>query len=366
MSVTPSSALRPAVDSNPLATGSSPLAIGLLLIALILVPFVSSEYVTQVIVMPVLILGLAGLGLNLLTGYTGQISLGAGGFMAVGAYATYALAVHGGIQFFPLAIVLAGVITAAVGWVFGLPSVRIKGFYVMVTSLAAQFFFEWLFLKFPWFYNFGDVPTISLPPMSLFGFDVDGSYVVRYYFTLSLVVVLTWMASNLISSHVGRNWMAIRDMDTAAGVIGIDSKKYKSLAFAISAFYLGIAGALWGFIFLGTTSIGSFQIDRSFQILFIIIIGGMSSIRGNYIGAAFIFLLPLVIDHAAKTFVGDMVSPGFLSNLQKFLFGVLIIVFLIKEPDGIDKLLRQLTARLWRRTPTKKDNERGAQSEPNR
>ncbi|MBK5933610.1 amino acid/amide ABC transporter membrane protein 2 (HAAT family) [Rhodovulum imhoffii] len=319
-----------------------------LLAALVLVPLITTEYVTQVVVLPVLVLGLAGLGLNILTGYAGQISLGSGGFMAVGAYAAYVLAIHGGITFFPLTLLLAGVIAGLVGWVFGLPSIRIKGFYVMVTSLAAQFFFEWLFLKFPWFYNYGDVPTISLPPMGLFGLDINGSYVIKYYFTLAFVVALTWMASNLIKSHVGRNWMAIRDMDTAAGVIGIDSKKYKALAFTISAFYLGIAGALWGFIFLGTTSVGSFQIDRSFQILFIIIIGGMSSIRGNYIGAAFIFLLPLVIDYFAKTFIGDTVSPGVLSNFQKFLFGALIIIFLIKEPDGIDKLLRQLMGRVRR------------------
>lgn len=318
----------------------------LLLAALTALPYLSSEYVVQVIVLPVLILGLAGLGLNILTGYTGQISLGSGGFMAVGAYATYALAVHGGITFFPLAILFAGLITGFTGWLFGLPSIRIKGFYVMVTSLAAQFFFEWLFLKFPWFYNYGDVPTISLPPMSLFGFEIDSSYIVKYYFTLAVVVFLTWIASNLINSHIGRNWMAIRDMDTAAGVIGIDSKKYKSLAFSVSAFFLGTAGALWGLIFLGTTSVGSFQIDRSFQILFIIIIGGMSSIRGNYIGAAFIFLLPLVIDYFAKTFIGETVSPGLLSNFQKFLFGVMIIIFLIKEPEGLDRLVRQFILKL--------------------
>lgn len=317
-----------------------------LLVALVFLPMLGSEYLIQVIVLPVLILGLAGVGLNLLTGYTGQISLGAGGFMAVGAYITFTLAVHGGITFFPLAILIAGLVTAVVGLIFGLPSIRIKGFYVMVTSLAAQFFLEWLFSKYPWFYNYGDVPTISLPPMNLLGLDINGSVDVRYYFTLAIVVLLTWVAKNLVQSHVGRNWMAIRDMDTAAGVIGINSGKYKALAFTISAFYLGIAGALWAFIFLGTASVLSFQIERSFQILFIIIIGGMGSIRGNYIGAAFIFLLPLGIDYAAKAFMGDALGPGFLSNFQKFLFGVLIIVFLIKEPDGIDKLLRTLWGRL--------------------
>ena len=345
VSASPSEATNNGIASV-LPRSASALGLLFLLIALVLVPVFGSEYLVRVIVLPVLILGLAGVGLNLLTGYTGQISLGSGGFMAVGAYATFVLAVHGNLLFFPLTILIAGLVAAVVGWLFGLPSMRIKGFYVMVTSLAAQFFMEWLFLKFPWFYNYGDVPTISLPPMTLLGLDINGSFEVRYYFTLAIVVLLTWMAHNLVHSHVGRNWMAIRDMDTAAGVIGVNSKRYKSLAFTISAFYLGIAGALWGFIFLGTTSVGSFQIDRSFQILFIIIIGGMGSIRGNYIGAAFIYLLPLLIDHSARTYISDMVSPGLLSNLQKFIFGVLIIVFLIKEPDGIDKLLRQLWQRL--------------------
>lgn len=344
----PSTEISQEILSGSLTDKIPRLSLLALLFVLVIFPVFGSEYFVNVIVLPVLILGLAGVGLNLLTGYAGQISLAAGGFMAVGAYSTFVLAVHANLTFFPLAIFIAGLITGLTGLLFGLPSIRIKGFYVMVTSLAAQFFFEWLFLKVPWFYNFGDVPTISLPPMSLLGLDIDGSVAIRYWFTLAIVLILTWAARNLIHSHVGRNWMAIRDMDTAAGVIGIDSGRYKSLAFAISAFYLGIAGALWGFIFLGTTSVGSFQIERSFQVLFIIIIGGMGSIRGNYIGAAFIFLLPLLIDYSAKTFIGDMVSPGMLSNLQKFIFGALIIVFLIWEPDGVDKLLRQFWARFKR------------------
>ncbi|GLQ73698.1 branched-chain amino acid ABC transporter permease [Vibrio penaeicida] len=312
----------------------------------ILFPMVMSEYWVSAVLLPVLILALAGIGLNLLTGYTGQVSLGAGGFMAVGAYATYAFAVHGNIQFLPLTILLGGVVAAIVGFLFGLPSSRLKGFYVMVTSLTLQFFIEWLFTQVAWFYNFGAVPTISLPPMELFGLDINDSSTVRYYFSILVIFGLTWVACNLVKSPVGRNWMSIRDMDTAAGVIGINARKYKTLAFAVSGFYLGIAGALWAFVFLGTASTLSFQIERSFQILFIIIIGGMGSIRGCYIGAAFIFLMPISIDYFVKTFLGGSIDPGILSNLNKVIFGVLIIWFLIKEPEGITRMVSNLAARI--------------------
>ena len=312
---------------------------------LLLVPAVATEYWLSAIILPVLVLSLAGIGLNLKTGYAGQVSVGAGGFMAVGAYGMFCFAIHGNVLNFPLAMLLGGMMAAVAGFLFGLPSSRIKGFYVMVTTLAAQFFIEWLFTKVAWFYNYGSVPTISLPPMTFFGLDINDDPVVRYYYTVFVVLGLTWVASNLIRSPVGRNWMAIRDMDTAAGVIGIDSKKSKILVFTVSGFFLGIAGALWAFIFLGTTSTLSFDITRSFQILFIIIIGGMSSIRGNYIGAAFIYLLPITIDYLVKTFLGGTLDPGFLSNVNKIIFGSLIIFFLIKEPDGIDKLIRSLASK---------------------
>lgn len=312
--------------------------------ALLIVPFIATEYWMSVIVLPVLILALAGIGLNMLTGYAGLVSLGAGGFMAAGAYAMFCFAIHADIRSFPLALLLAGFATAFVGFLFGIPSARIKGFYVMVTTLAAQFFLGWLFIKVPWFYNFNEVPTVTLPPMTLFGLDINGDPVVRYYFTVFVVLALTWLACCIIHSPIGRNWMAIRDMDTAAGVIGINAKKYKIVAFAVSSFYIGIAGAFWAFIFLGTASTRSFTIERSFQILFIIIIGGMSSIRGNFIGAAFIFLLPIFIDYIVKTFLGGSLDPGFLSNMNKVIFGSLIIAFLIKEPEGIDKMVRNTSA----------------------
>ena len=319
--------------------------IGLLALAFIVVPLWGNDYWLNAILIPFLVLSLAGLGLNLLTGYTGQTSVGAAGFMAVGAFATYGLLLRiPGIPL-PLALLGGGLIAAFVGLLFGIPSARIKGFYLMVTTLAAQFFLEWVFGKFPWFYNFASSGTISAPRLELFGYSL-ASPVGRYLLTLSCVVLLTWVAVNLVRSQVGRNWMAIRDMDTAASVVGIPVDRYKRLAFAVSSFYLGIAGALWAFAYLGTASAGSFDINRSFQILFIIIIGGMGSIAGNFVGAAFISLLPILLSHAGQALFGGSVDAGQLQNLQKIIFGVLIIVFLIKEPEGLIRLLHNLRDRL--------------------
>jgi branched-chain amino acid transport system permease protein len=316
----------------------------LLLFIFVIVPLIGNDYWLGAILVPFLILSLAGLGLNLLTGYAGQTSLGSGGFMSVGAFATFGFVVHGGVPL-PVALFLSGLITAGAGLLFGLPSDRIKGFYLMVSSLAAQFFFEWLFQKFPWFYNYDSSGTIELPQLHVFGLNV-GSPLGRYLTTLVIVVALTWFAANLVRSQTGRSWMAIRDMDTAAAVIGIPVYRTKVLAFAVSSFYLGIAGALWAFVYLGSASVQSFGISRSFEVLFIIIIGGMGSISGNFIGAAFISLLPLAIDHVAQHFFAGHVDAGLLQNIQKAVFGLLIIWFLIKEPDGLTRLFKTVAERL--------------------
>jgi branched-chain amino acid transport system permease protein len=323
-----------------------PIGLGaLLLIAFVIVPLTGNDYWLNAILIPFLVLSLAGLGLNLLTGYTGQTSVGAAGFMAVGAFATYGFLLRLPELGLPVALLGGGLISAVVGFVFGLPSSRIKGFYLMVTTLAAQFFLEWLFVKFPWFYNYGSSGTISAPKLALFGHDLN-TPVGRYLLTLTTVLLLTWIAINLVKSQIGRNWMAIRDMDTAAAVIGIPVVRYKHLAFAVSSFYLGIAGALWAFAYLGTASASSFDINRSFQILFIIIIGGMGSIAGNFVGAAFISLLPILLSHTGQVLFGGAVDAGQLQNLQKIIFGVLIILFLIKEPEGLIRLLSNLRERL--------------------
>lgn len=323
------------VDSIGLkAVGVVALA-GLLLAA----PFLASEYWINAIIVPFLILSLAGLGLNLLTGYAGQLSLGAGAFMMVGAYATFALQLRVPDLPLPLALIVAGVISGAVGMAFGLPSTRIKGFYLIVSTLAAQFFFEWLFLKFPWFYNGNSSATISLSRgLSFFGLDANAPHG-RYYLTLGIVALVTLLSFNLVRSQTGRNWMAIRDMDTAAAVIGVPIFRAKLQAFAVSSFILGIAGALWAFAYLGSASVQSFGLTRSYQILFIIIIGGLGTIRGAYLGAAFVSLLPLALDWLFQQLFSGHVDAGLLQNIQKAIFGILIIWFLIKEPEGLSRLL---------------------------
>jgi len=312
----------------------------LLAFAFIGVPLLGNDYWFSAILIPFLVLSLAGLGLNLLTGYAGQLSLGSAAFMAVGAFATYNLELR--VPGLPLlaSILLGGVIAALVAIVFGLPSLRIKGFYLLVSTLTAQFFVEWVLTRFSWFTNGSASGVISAPPLWVAGRDFS-SPMGRYWLTLAVVAGLFWLGANLVRSELGRHWMAVRDMDTAAAVIGIPLLKTKLLAFAISGFFLGVAGSLWAFTYLGTVEPHGFDLSRSFQILFIIIIGGLGSVLGNFFGAAFIVLFPVLLSHLAALLPAGLIAAGQLENLQKIVFGTLIIVFLIKEPEGL--------ARLWQR-----------------
>ncbi|MBJ2348201.1 MULTISPECIES: branched-chain amino acid ABC transporter permease [Pseudomonas] len=310
----------------------------LLAVAFVVVPWVGNDYWLSAILIPFLVLSLAGLGLNLLTGYAGQLSLGSAAFMAVGAFATYNLEVR--VDGLPLliSIALGGLAAALVSALFGLPSLRIKGFYLLVSTLAAQFFVGWALTRFGWFSNDSASGVISAPRLDIFGVNLDAP-AGRYLLTLTVVVALFWLGKNLVRSELGRQWMAVRDMDTAAAVIGIPLAKTKLLAFALSGFYLGVAGALWAFAYLGTVEPHGFDLSRSFQILFIIIIGGLGSLLGNFLGAAFIVLFPVLLSNLVSLLPGGLVDAGQLENLQKMFFGALIILFLIKEPEGL--------ARLW-------------------
>jgi branched-chain amino acid transport system permease protein len=323
------------------------LAVALLLaVAYIVIPLIANEYWLRSILVPFLVYSLAALGLNILTGYAGQVSLGSAGFMAVGAFAAYNLAIRLDLPFY-LYLPMAGLITAAVGLVFGLPSLRIKGFYLIVTTLAAHFFIEWIFTKVPWFTNYTPSGVISAPPMAAFGFVFD-SPVERYLVTLAIVSVLALAAKNMVRSSIGRAWMAIRDMDVAAEIIGIPMLKTKLLAFAISSFYLGIAGALWAFVYLGAVDAQAFDLARAFQVLFMIIIGGLGSILGSFLGAGFIVLLPIAITNLAALFGGTL-AANTLANLEHIIFGALIIFFLIVEPHGLARLwqIGKEKLRLW-------------------
>ncbi|CAE6762195.1 branched-chain amino acid ABC transporter permease [Paraburkholderia nemoris] len=321
------------------------LAAILALIAFIAVPILGNDYWLNAILIPFLVLSLAGLGLNLVTGYAGQFSLGSAAFMSVGAYATYNLMVR--VPGLPLVVdlLLGGLITAAVGAVFGLPSLRIKGFYLIVSTLAAQFFVEWIFTRVSWFSNEDTSGVLSAPRLTVFGWKID-TPAARYLLVLGVTTVLFILATRLVRSELGRRWMAVRDMDTAARVIGIPTGRTKLLAFALSSFVIGIAGALWAFAYLGTVEPHGFDLNLSFQVLFIIIIGGMGSIGGNFLGAAFIVLLPILLSNAAGALASVGIEAGQLQNLQKILFGTLIIVFLIKEPDGLARLVQTARNRL--------------------
>jgi branched-chain amino acid transport system permease protein len=314
--------------------------LGLLLFAVAAVPAFGDDYWLTAILIPFLILALAGLGLNLLTGLAGQLSVGSAAFMAIGAYTAYNVSLR--LPGVPLLVsfALGGVAAALVGVFAGLPSLRIKGFYLVVSTLAVQFFVEWALTRFRWFSNDNASGIVSVPPLSVFGWDVS-SPVGRYLLTLGVVVALTALALRIPRSEIGRRWMAVRDMDVAAAVIGIPVLRTKLLAFAISSFYCGVAGALWGFTYLGTFDPRTWELTRSFQMLFIIIIGGMGSIIGSFLGSAFMLLLPIAMSQLGAVVLGGSIDQGALENYKKIAFGVLIVTFLIWEPGGL--------ARLWRR-----------------
>jgi len=325
--------------------------IGLVAVAFLVVPVIGNEYWLGSILIPTLILSIAALGLNILTGYCGQLSLGTGAFMAAGAYMSYKFATN--IEGLPIvvSILMGGVSAAAIGVAFGLPSLRIKGFYLAVTTLAAQFFLLWLFQKVPWFVNnsISGVPTA--PPREVFGFLVTGaeaSAEARYVFVLGFTVVLALIATNLVRGRIGRMWMAIRDMDIAAELIGIKPLQTKLLAFAVSSFYCGVAGALWSLCYINTVEATAFDIFRSFTVLFMVIIGGLGSILGSFLGAFFIFLLPIFLNNA-PTWIGLSVPSDVITHIEFMVFGAMIIFFLIVEPHGLARLwaITKEKLRLW-------------------
>ena len=328
--------------------------IGVLLLiafAFIGVPMLADEYMLRAILIPFLILSLAALGVNILVGYCGQISLGSGAFMAVGAYAAYNFFVR--IDGMPLivAVLMGGFFATLVGMFFGIPSLRVKGLYLAVATLAAQFFCDWAFLRIKWFTNDSASGTASVSDLQVFGFAINTPFE-KYTFCLTFLVVFGLLAKNLVRGAIGREWMAIRDMDVAAAVIGIRPMYAKLSAFAVSSFIVGVAGALWAFVYLGSWEPAAFSVDRSFQLLFMVILGGMGSIMGSFFGAGFIVILPVIINHALPwlgDLVGIPVSTAALTHAEQMIFGALIVWFLIVEPHGLAKLwsMGKQKLRLW-------------------
>jgi branched-chain amino acid transport system permease protein len=334
---TPAAAVRFSLER---ALGRAVLGV-ILLVAFTVVPFVGSDYLFSAILIPFLVLALAGLGLNLLTGYAGQLSLGSAAFMAVGAFAAYNFLLR--VPGLPLlaAMALGGLCAAGVGVVFGLPSLRIKGFYLIVSTLAAQFFVQWLLTRFSWFSNGSASGVISAPRLVVLGRDLS-SPAGRYLLTLLTVTVLAVFAYNIVNSQTGRRFVAVRDMDTAAALLGIPILRTKLLAFAVSSFYIGVAGVLWAFAYLGTVEPHGFDLTRSYQVLFIVIIGGLGSLSGAFLGSAFIVLLPIGMSLFADWAFAGSIDSGQLENCQKILFGSLLIWLLIKEPEGLARLVTRV------------------------
>ena len=322
-----------------------------LFVAIFVIPFTINDYWVNSIFLPFLIYAIAAIGLNILVGYCGQVSLGTGGFMAVGAYACYKL-----MTAFPevsmlIHVLIAGLITAGVGVLFGLPSLRIKGFYLAVATLAAQFFLVWLFNRVPWFYNYSASGQISAPERTVFGVEITGPNTeawATYLFCLAFVIFSAVIARNLTRGAFGRKWMAIRDMDIAAEIIGVNPLMAKLSAFAVSSFFIGVSGALFFAVYLGAVEVGeAFGITKSFTVLFMIIIGGLGSIFGSFAGAAFLVVLPVVLKLVGVDWLGW--PTDIVAHLQLVIVGALIVIFLIAEPHGLAQLWRvaKEKLRLW-------------------
>lgn len=321
----------------------------ILIVAFIVVPLTANSFILASIMIPFLVLALAAVGLNVLTGYAGQLSLGTGAFMGVGAYACYKLT-----TIFPdvniiVHVLLSGIFSAAIGIVFGLPSLRIKGLYLAVTTLAAQFFLEWCFIRIPWLYNYNSSGAIEVSTRRGFG-DIaltgPSSYpITRYYVVLLIVCVLTLLVKNLVRGRIGRQWMMIRDMDIAAELMGVRPLVAKLSAFAVSSYICGVAGAMFVFFYLGAAEPSAFSIALSFQVLFMVILGGLGSLVGCFFGAAFIWILPILM-RVGFPMLGFDIGAEAIFHIAEMITGALIIFILIREPHGLARLWQLMKEKL--------------------
>lgn len=318
----------------------------LMILAFLVIPnVIKSEYWYTSILIPWLCLALAAIGQQIVMGYTGLLSLGAAGFMAAGAFACFNLILRIPEIHFVVALGLSGLISAGFGVLFGLPSLRVKGIYLMVATLASQFFIVWMIDKFGWFKNYDSSGIITAQPIIIFG-KYYTSPEAMYFVVVVIVTFLTLLAINMARGSTGRNWMAVRDMDIAAESMGVSLLKTKLQAFAISAFYCGVAGALFAFTYLKSLEPVAFSIHLSFKILFMVILGGLGSINGAFIGAGFILLFPVFLNTLDNTLLHDKIDASITSAIEQIVFGLLIIIFMIFEPLGIAKLWENLKLKL--------------------
>ena len=323
--------------------GTQVVAFWLLLVIAAVAPFLLTEYWIKAIAIPTIIFGLSAFGLNLVTGYAGLISMGQAAFMALGAFTAVITYGRFGLPV-PLTILAGGAFAALVGVIVGTPSLRIKGLYLMVATLASQFIIIWVLQRVPWT-GTGSFATLNTPPVRLAGWEVD-STIDKYYFVLAVVGLMTFLGYNLVRSRIGRAWMALRDHDIAASVMGVSMLRYKLMAFLVSSFYAGVAGALVVFGWTGAASVQEYELDVSIKILGMIIVGGLGSVLGSYLGAAFIMLLPILIailmQKVAASLGGTPAAVDTLANAEHIVFGALVLYFLIKEPQGLAMLWNRL------------------------
>jgi branched-chain amino acid transport system permease protein len=296
-----------------------------------------------------LIAVVGALGLNILVGYTGQISIGTGAFMSVGAYTAANLITHLHAPFW-VAVPAGGLMAAAIGAIVGIPSLRIKGIYLAIATLAAQLIIEWT-INHVQAISGGVQASITIPRPSVFGMELKSEAQI-YCFLMFFVVLALVVTLNLVRSRIGRAFIAIRDQDIAAEIIGINIFRYKLYAFAISAFFAGVTGVLESY-YLGIANYEQFQIDVSIDYLAMVIIGGLGSVLGSVLGAIFVTLLPIVTRIFLEQF-GNILFPGadllnIIPNLRLLIFGGLIIFFLVVEPEGLNRLWRNIRNyfRVW-------------------
>jgi branched-chain amino acid transport system permease protein len=334
-----------ASDVRLLPTWLMRLRIGLVIAATLIFPWFANRYALN-LADTIGIAAIGAIGLNILVGFTGQISIGHGGFLAVGAYTAGLLASRLGLQFW-LTVPIASLTAAGVGALFGIPSRRLKGLYLAIATLAAQEIIIWLITR-------GDLigigDSVTVPSPTIFGLTLDGNTDFSFYWVvLACLAATVIFTSNLFRSRVGRAFIAIRDQDIAAQVIGVDLFRYKVLAFATSSFFAGLAGALTAH-YRGVISWERFTIETSILYLSMIIIGGLGSVAGSIYGAAFIILLPALLTNLGSSLSSAIPRINdYIPYIQQGAFGLAIVLFLIREPEGIVKLWRTIKDyfRLW-------------------
>ncbi len=264
--------------------------------------------------------------------------------MAIGAFTMYNLNLRTNLTD-GMSILLAGSLAAAIGLVFSLPALRLRGFYLALSTLGTQFFVEWATNNYQWLSNYSQSGIQDVAPLRVLGYSFATAEE-KYYLALAVVTVLTFLVARLVKTQTGLNFIAIRDNEVAARIIGVPVLKTKLIAFGISSFIIGIAGVLWAFTYLGMVQAGygGFSLGRSLMVLFIIIIGGLATIRGAYLGAAFMVILPPLLSRTGSILLGDYFDATVMENCLSIVVGSLIIILLIYEPDGLSALLDRITA----------------------